>query len=362
MDEILFKNISIILTIVSIILGMLLLSEGIFKNRVYKSFEWKLTILFTILYSVYFAFRPVLKYSDTSVYIYKYINNMNSLDEVLNAPKDFFFFLYSYFTKLLVDNENAYLFFIAITYIAPLLLVIKKINIKHPFIIFALFTLSFSFENLGGNIIRQGIGINIFLLGLIFYNDNKLKAYLLFLLSMLFHISVLIPIGIFFLATKLKNKYFYLAIYLICSVISILNINVISFIESIPYVSELFADRNQNYSDVVGNYKVGFRLDFFLFNSLFLLMFWVTSTKFKFSTTIEKEQYERYLFIYMSLSAFFFLMFTQSFSDRYGVLSWQMIPILFLPYVKYFKSKIWILNIGALFLIYSIISLIFKLK
>lgn len=359
MDEIFYNKILLFIKIVIIFINIILLAEYFFKNRIYKNFEKYLILFFSLMYMVVFAIRPIIPYSDTAVYLYKY-ENLKTFHDVLEGGKDILFFIYSYFTKLIFENKTGYLFFIAFAYLTPLL--IALIRFKHSFLIFSLFTLTFSFENLGINIIRQGIGLSFFTLALILFFKNKKSSFIYFFVAVLFHISLLIPVALFFILIKIKNLYTASIILMCCSILSVLNINIISFIENIPIISAIFEERNQNYSEVVANYKVGFRPDFFLYNYIFILLGYFIYFKFKFIKLEDKRNYLIILNLFIILSSLFFLMFTQSFSDRYGVLSWQLIPLLFLPFILQYKSKIGFINIFTIFLFYATISFIFMLK
>lgn len=355
-----YKSILLFIKIIIIFINVFIFLEIYFKNKAYVKLEKVLVLLFGLIYSVIFCIRPIIPYTDTAVYINKYVNHLNSFYNILENTKDVFFFIYSYFTKIIYNDETVYLFIIGLTYLAPLIIALKKI--KHPFLVFSLFTLTISFENLGINIIRQGIGLSFFTLSIVLYFNNQKKSYVYFLLAILFHISLIIPVVIFLIFSRLKNIYFSTFILIICSVLSILNINVIGFIENIPIVSEIFKERNQNYSDVVSNYKVGFRPDFFIYNYIFILLGYYTYFKYKFKSIVDKNIFLVILNTFIVMSSVFFLMFTQSFSDRYGVLSWQLIPLLFLPYFLNPKSKLGIVNSATLFIFYSAISLFFILK
>lgn len=355
-----YEVILLIIKLVIILINLILLAENYFKNKNYKSFEKYLMIFFAGIYILIFAIRPVLPYSDTAVYLYKYEYNLKSLDDILQGSKDIFFFVYSYISKSIIDNKTVYLLSIALAYLVPLIFALKKF--KHSFLLFSLFTFTISFENLGTNIIRQGIGLSFFTLGIFLFFNKFKKAYIYFLLAILFHISLIIPVGIFLIFSRVKKIYFSAVILILCSVLSILNINVIDFIENIPIISEIFKERNQNYSEVVANYKVGFRPDFFIYNYFFILVGYYTYYKFKFKDVVIKANYLIILNIFCVLSGLFFLMFTQSFSDRYGVLSWQLIPLLLLPYIVQDKSRIGLINSATLFIFYATTSLFFILK
>ncbi|MFV0165371.1 EpsG family protein [Empedobacter falsenii] len=355
-----YEVILLIIKLVIILINLILLAENYFKNKNYKSFEKYLMIFFAGIYILIFAIRPVLPYSDTAVYLYKYEYNLKSLDDILQGGKDIFFFVYSYISKIIIDDKTVYLFSVALAYLGPLIFALKKF--KHPFLLFSLFTLTFSFENLGINIIRQGIGLSFFTLGIVLFFNKLKNSYIYFLLAVLFHISLVIPVGIFLIFRRVKNIYLSAVVLLICSVLSISNINVIGFVENIPIISEIFKERNQNYSEVVANYKVGFRPDFFIYNYLFIIFGYFTYIKFKFLDIDYKNKYLLVLNTYIVLSSVFFLMFTQSFSDRYGVLSWYLVPFLFLPYIQQTKSRIGLINSATIFIFYAAISLFFTLK
>ncbi|MDH2207307.1 MULTISPECIES: EpsG family protein [unclassified Empedobacter] len=362
MEEIIYKNLSLGLLVVVILFSLLLICEDIFKNKVYYKFEWILVIIFGMIYALYFTYRPILKYSDTEVYINQYRNEISSLRSVFSQSKDFFFYLYSFLSKKIFNNDRFYFFSIVVLFLGPLLLFIKKVNLRHPFIFFAFFVMSFFFESLGGNIIRQGIGLSCFLIGTAFFETERKKAFLLFTIGCLFHISVIIPVLFFIIAVFYRNLNFYIFIYLLTSIIAIANLNIVDFFKEIPLLGSVFSERAIGNGDGAIIYKIGFRPDFYLFNTLFMVIFWQVSRKINFKSLDDYETNLSYFFTYILLSSFFFLMFSQVYSDRYGVMSWIIIPVLIIPFLKSFRRKVGIWNITTLFLLTALISLFFKLR
>ena len=45
-------------------------------------------------------------------------------------------------------------------------------------------------------------------------------------------------------------------------------------------------------------------------------------------------KYKNYFFTYLFLTGYFFLMFGAIYSDRFGVLSWALLPLILMPFLE----------------------------
>lgn len=345
----------------SIFFSLIILLESYYQRRYSIGAEYMLIIFFATIYILVFGNRPILELTDTFRYTYNYINKLNSLEEVFNYPKDNTFYLYSYFFRQFIDTKNGYLSVLALTFILPYIVLIKKLNLKHPYVFFILLSCTFSFSNLATNIMRQGFGTSFFLMGIVYYLlKNRKISYIFFLISVLWHGSLILAVAAFFASGFIKKQNIYIIYYLLATVVSVLNINVIVYLEQIPVIGQIFVERASGYDEVIGNYRVGFRIDFYIYNTFFLMLFIYIYKNMKDEGL--KSKYAQLIRTYVLLSGYFYLMFSQSFSDRYGVLSWVLVPLLFIPFYQKNEMKIKWLNSLTIFLIYACISYIFKYK
>ena len=182
---------------------------------------------------------------------------------------------------------------------------------------------------------RQGIAISFFLLSLNYYKKKKIfYSLILFLISISFQYSMVIPVCIFLFSSKLKTIKLPIICFLFFSVLSIFNFNILSILNNkITLINRINYVLNATWIE----YRTGFRIDFFIFNTFF-----VTLGLYFFKQSINKiPEYKTYLSSYLFTSSIFFLMFPFPYSDRFGLLSWIFIPFILLPFfheIKRFKK------------------------
>lgn len=214
---------------------------------------------------------------------------------------------------------------------------------------------------MGINIQRQGIAFSLFFCAITYYQlqNKKFITYLLYILAFMFHASIIIPIVAFFVSKKIKAVKIPLLIYLLSTGLSLVNFNFYGVLEQIPIINILVEERLEGYLNIdEERYRIGFRPDFWFFNTIFLFIGYYTYRNIK-KLSVNIEFYKTIFFSYIFTSSFFFLMFSYGFSDRYGVLSWIFIPFLLLPYVDY-RKKIGLFNVLILYLVCLTIATIFK--
>lgn len=216
----------------------------------------------------------------------------------------------------------------------------------------------FFFSSMSINVIRQGVSLAILLYAftLLLKKDNKIKIIIYSVVAVAFHLTSIIPILLvalsYYLSTK-SGKLIYFLVLLYFSVILLAFLN-IGFLNIAPSLSQLLgSDGRSGYlNGETYDYVVGFKPQFVVFNTFFLLIALYIR---KNLTEIElKKQYNVILIYYIIASWLLFLAFQLPFSDRWGLFSWIIIPFLIIPlfYSPYLKAKIRIHYILMLILIY----------
>lgn len=114
---------------------------------------------------------------------------------------------------------EAFFFICAILYIYPLYVVSKKIFKEYWAYSFLMLILSFSFWAYGTNGIRNGIATSLFLWAIV--QDNKKYLYVLLLCSVNFHISLIIPIVMYFVAQYYNNTKYIFYFWILCIPLSL---------------------------------------------------------------------------------------------------------------------------------------------
>ena len=189
-------------------------------------------------------------------------------------------------------------------------------------VVFLFLVCSFSFLNLELNIVRNGLAIGFILIAIHYALEENLKKCLLFfLIGYLFHRTTIIPFVLVMLIWKFKDvplKY-YLLLYVMAIGLSIVGFG----FHSVSFLTSLGSEDLQSLKFTgETTYKIGFRPDFVAYNTIFLALF------FMFIKSTNKKG-TKLLKIYILTSIIFFFNFYIPFSDRFGLYSWVIVPLLF---------------------------------
>jgi len=176
---------------------------------------------------------------ESAFYFYKNLENFEIRKDV------FYDFLSFAFSKAFSFQQ--WLTFCAFLYVFGAYIGLKKIFNNNFYLAFLIFLISPYFFGNGISGIRSGMAASIFLigLGLLYKNGLNWKVICWFIISVLFHISMIIPLLFFILATFVKNTKIIFICWLCSILIGILNLNVIANIVSALGV---FESRIGNYA------------------------------------------------------------------------------------------------------------------
>lgn len=322
--------------------------ETYLKKKSSLKLQWFFTILYAILFLFLFGLRDFSVGIDTITYVNFFLNE--------TLLTDFGFY---YFNKLLKEigfDGHDYLFTVSFIYLFFILLFLKISKFKNVFLIFFCFVSLFFFKSMGNNIIRTGMAMSIFLCGYIL--PNKYLKYLFFVIAITIHSSFVIPILAYMGSYFLRNAKFSIIVFVASTILSLVKIPIYDVLLKIPVINRLFVDKISAYSAVnVDSYNIGFRLDFFVFNLFFAIVGYYGYNYY--NKKNENFFYQRTYNIYMIMSGIFFLMFNSGFSDRYGLFSWALIPILIAPFFDNFKVKNTFINKGTILLVSFILGITF---
>lgn len=312
-----------------------------------------------IIYTLYIGLRPVSGrfFGDMGTYNSYY----KSLQEGKNitVEKDYVF---NYFMMACsrIMSPQAFFLLIDMMYILPCYWFSRRYFGKYWFFGWFMFIASLSFWSFGTNGIRNGWATSIFILGLCFYNLQKVLMYACFLLSFFIHSSLLIPIAAFAVAALQKNPRLYLYVWLASIPLSLI---AGSFWESL-FGSLGFEDRTSGYltnnEETLQQFsQTGFRWDFVLYSASGI----VAGYYFIFKKNIKDNFYIHLLGIYAIANAFWILVIRAAFSNRFAYLSWFLLAaVIAYPMLKY---KIWkdqYRILGTIIFVYFLFTYIMFLK
>lgn len=355
-SEIIFNNYFSILYIGLLIVTLFFYIEDNYKENPHNKLKLFFLVFFSILFLLLFGLRDLDVGIDTEIYLYLFTSRYAQ-------HKDVGFRILTDFLKKITD-EHGYLFSIAAIYMTFFLMFIKNWSYKYSIYLLFLFASLFIFKNMGMNVIRQGLACVFFLYALSLQRLNKKKiSIIFFVIAFSMQATIIIPILIWYTSKviKLKMSIFFV---LFCSFLSIIGYGLDKLAGFLPFFSNLFENRFDTYLDGTAgkDYIIGFRVNFFLFNWFFIVVFLYAYKKniLLFSKDIEI----RILKSFIILSGIFFLYFNLPYSDRIGLLSWIFIPLLFIMFFdgeKFVSQKYKMMSI-FLFLIIFMIFVLFPSK
>lgn len=296
------------------------------KNIGYINFIGHILLLFLIFYM---GLRPVSGryFTDMATYAILYENYAHGGPIILKS--DVVFHQFMKFCSLFLSTQNFFLL-CAILYIVPMYIVAKKLFKTYWFYAFLMLVISFQFWPYGVNGIRNGMATSLFLLGFT-YQNKKVLMTTFFVLAVLFHQTLLLPILAYILTLFYKNPKTYLYVWLAAIPLSIA---LGSFWENL-FASLGFAD-NRLGGYLTGNkdelfVNTGFRYDFLLYSASAVFTGWYFIVKKNFQDPI----YLRLFAIYLTANTFWILVIRANFSNRFAYLSWFLMGLVIIyPFVK----------------------------
>lgn len=283
-----------------------------------------MSFLFLVGYMLLFGLRDSSVGPDTETYILLYDKILEIDLTVLLLEYDIFFIFFLKFFRLFFDDPKVCFSLISLVYVWGILRLYKKIYPnKHTLAIFFLIS-SFFFYTLGFNVVRHSISVVFWAWAIYYYSNNrKIISIILLFIAFNFHFTALFVMFCLMLISVIKKLKYFLFIYIIAFCIAVSGINIFASFGFIEETFLLFKKLN-TYVNSGAEYKVGVRLDFIFFNTFFLTVA-LYNYYILYNRTVV---YENFLKYYITMSAIFFLSFHIPYSDRIGIQSWFVIPII----------------------------------
>lgn len=306
-------------------------------------FKWKAKVsasrvflfcsFLVVIVSLYFGFRGEDVGSDTSTYVNNYLTagssvSFSSYMAFVRSSGILFYGLF-YICAHAIPVSFVFTFFSLLFFISFLLFLSVRFKEELFPLLINLLGL-FSIISLNINIIRIGFALSFFFLFLYFNERKKWYGWLFLLLSVLSHVTILIIIIPYFISKWVKSINLYYALWFVALFFAVLHLGLLD----LPFVKTQMA-ASSHFSYYLTNpdhYKTGFRLDFTLFNFLFIVLGY-------FAYRQKEKPY--YFKMYLLISALFLSLYPLTASDRIGLFSWILIPLIILDFsrIDYFKDK-----------------------
>lgn len=312
-------------------------------------------IIIIVLTIIYIGTRPIWCYADTG--LYTKIFNLVQSGEWETLPKTLEPF-WAFIKYLCIDLTTAsgWLFIVATFYILGMSTAAYRWFPRHFLLsIIFLFT-AFSFWPYATNGLRNGMATSIAMLGLSFFYRTKkemITGYLLLILAVLTHNSCTLTIVAATIALFLRNTKINITFWLFCILLSILFNNQFKTLFS-GLIDDKRAFHYLTLEVTTDKFSsIGFRWDFLIYSAIPILFGWLASAK-------QKITDKRYLFLlhtYIFSNAFWVLVNSAAYSNRFAYLSWFLYPIIILyPFCKFKFMKSQSIILGILLIIFTIFT------
>ena len=315
-------------TILTIIPFLFYVMVSIKKNRKYELGKVSIVscVALLLIMGILMGLTPVEEGAD------KYNYMMEFLGVSENRTSEPGWMLYVGICRLLFgSNFILYFVFTALFYSFLYLFVAYKLFPKDVVGYFIIMTVgAMGFVGYGDNAIRSGMSIAVFLFAISFPNKAKVSL-LLILLSLLIHRATVLPVSAYFATFFIKNKKLWELFWVICLLLSILNMDLSPLYQKFGFVD----DKVDRYVDTIGgvnDYDSRFRFDFLIYSVVPLYISNIWMNKYKYYNAFYSHMYNTYLLS----NAMWLLVIRMAFTDRMAYLSWFLIPILVLyPVLTY---------------------------
>lgn len=294
-----------------------------------------ISITTILLTTVYIGTRPTWAYCDTVLYTLMF--NLVQSGTWSALPTDASEPLWSFIEYICIDFTDAsgWLFVVASFYVLCMSIATYRWLPRHFLIAIIFLFTAFSFWGYATNGIRNGMATSIAMLGLSFFcrtRKEMIIGYGLLILATMTHKSIMLTIATATAALFLRNTKVNITFWLFCIVLSLIFPEYFkSLFSSLVDDGRMAGYLNMEVSEDWFS-KVGFRWDFILYSALPIYIGWfVISTQ-----KITDKTYSFLLHVYIFSNAFWVLINSTAFSNRFAYLSWFLYPIVLVyPFCKF---------------------------
>ncbi len=318
------------LFIVSIMLMLIpLIFYADFENKYARPYDNLLCVYIILGAVTLLGLRGWDVGTDTPAYLRSFheMQTKSSIESTLQGhviSRDPVFNVFTYLTTK-ITNDRGYLITIAILYLLPIVITANRIGKINKSVLLFGFVCLLNFTSLGINILRQGISLSFLVLATTYVTRLSFKNTILFIvcstLAISFHFSALIAVLFMILVLFVKSNWIYFATFFVCTVMAYLKLGLINF----PVIGPLL-ELNERISTYATGEASQVPSGLQLSNLTFHLS--VIGWSVYNNTLFHDKYYGIISRLFLALSCFFFLCLNISFSDRFGVLSWILVPIL----------------------------------
>lgn len=304
-----------------------------------------LTLLFVVSYM---GLRPISGryFGDMLTYSRQFEHLANG--GFVNNQEDIGFI---FFMRKSASFMDVNVFFIVCTllYVIPIYIAVTRWHPNLSFFAFLIFIGSFSFWAYGTNGIRAGIASSLFICALSFRKYISVMS-ILFLIAVLFHKSMLLPLLAFGLTFVNNNSKLFIYAWIFSIVLSVTMGGIWEqFFANLGFAEDRLAGYLTSKEFAHQFSRLGFRWDFLLYSATAVAAGAIYIYKYHFEDKLYYQIYNTYLLS----NAFWILVIRSSFSNRFAYLSWFLMAIVVIyPLLKKKMMKYQYSLIGLITLFY----------
>ena len=317
-------------------------ARGVVFNNQIVSIDQLLGMLVAAAIILLMGMRPVdMAYGDTVNYASGF-NKIANNNRSLRLTKEWLYDIITYYCAK-YGSLRSYFTIFAILYVVPLWLAMRRIFKEYNFIPFVVIISMFTFWMYGVNGIRNGVGASLFILAMT-YTENIPLMVIIALFGAGIHNSVYLMIAGALVAWLWNDSRVYLAVWLICIIVSYFYGNSIQtwmsgFADSVAADNKLTSYLNYNEQSMRSEgmfVSMTFRWDFLAYSALGVAI----GTYFLIFRYF-KDQYYQWIFnIYLICNSFWVLIIRAPYSNRFAQISWFILPVVLVyPFIR---ERFWV--------------------
>lgn len=318
------------------------------------------SIIIIFLSTIYIGTRPIHCYGDTDLYTTMF--NLIQRGIWANSPNDQiepFWYLIQYIC-IDITTASGWLLVISTFYIVGMTRAAYRWFPRHFLIAVIFLFTAFSFWGYATNGLRNGMATSIALLGLSYFCGTKkqlIVAYCLLIIASLTHNTLYLTIVCATSALFFRNTNINISFWLLCIVLGLLYQDTFKSLFSWLIDDNRMSTYLNTEADATLFSHTGFRWDFLLYSSVPIIIGWYVVAKRK----IKDKTYSFLLHTYIFSNAFWVLINTAAFSNRFAYLSWFIYPIVLIyPFCKFKFIKHQSATFGLLLILMTAFTYIMK--
>lgn len=315
----------IITTVMAFSSGLIYLGSNGYTLQL-KKHNFIPSLIISLIFVFWIGNRPIsgMYFGDTANYALSYSLIGSEGTVFIDLHVEWFWYFLMLTSKKLGLNVHAFFTLIEAGYILSVFWAVKRFMPTNPMLGMLFVFTSLMFFTFGTNGLRNGLACHIILLAMSFFFDDKyIIGAILCLIAFGIHRSTMLPIiGMFvgrFLIKDLKWAIYFWFLSIILSLV--LGNTIINFLASLGFDERLSSYNSSEYKAEFSH--TGFRWDFLLYSIFPILMGWYVCIKEK----IKDDWYKTLCITYTLCNAFWVMVISAAFSNRFAYLSWFMYPI-----------------------------------